>query len=561
MISDDIKNKIKDLYLQKKYVELIEASEKIPTHEEKPSALLNIIGLSYFLKKNANEKDINFSLLLFEQAYSKDKKTINGLNALKNLIILGIKASNVSKSFSKFLVKAKNLYEEAELNFGDNEEFLESGLNLYLYLLDNKKLEEIVLKILNSNKNFKSLRGQAIFMCNYYYNFSQKHIYKNSLKNCEFFSNLNVKKLDEINYRDNKKIKIGFISCDLIRNHSTTFFLKDVLKFLNKDKFETYCFSSNKRDSTDLSQNELKNLSDKWFDVGNFQNQKIVNLVQEQKIDILIDLIGFTNTERLEIFNSRVSPIQISWLAYCNTTGLKTIDYLFADNNLIYDEEYNLYSEKIVKFPEIWNSHSGFNYVRNFNKLPSLNSNNFTYGSFNNFRKISDETINIWSEILKKNKNSNLILKSSEFCSEKNLIEKFKMNGVDDRIKIFNKLDFPKKIDHLHLYKKVDLALDTFPYNGVTTTFESLWMNVPVLVLKGYNFNSRCGESIIKNAKCDYFIAKNKTEYIEKALYLSQNKEKLIDYREKIFQTVLSSSLFDTKKFTQNFQNLLLNLL
>ena len=561
MISDDIKNKIKDLYLQKKYEELIEAYEKIPTHEEKPSALLNIIGLSYFLKKNANEKDINFSLLLFEQAYSKDKKTINGLNALKNLIILGIKASTVSKNFSKFLVKAKNLYEEAELNFGDNEEFLELGLNLHLYLLDNKKQEEIVLKILNSNKNFKSLRGQAIFMCNYYYNFPQKYIYKNSLKNCEFFSKLKVKKLDEINYSDNKKIKIGFISCDLIRNHSTTFFLKDILKFLNKDKFETYCFSSNKRDSNDLSQNELKNLSDEWFDVGNFKNQKIVDLVQEQKIDILIDLIGFTNTERLEIFNSRVSPIQISWLAYCNTTGLKTIDYLFADNNLIYDEEYNLYSEKIVKFPEIWNSHSGFNYVRNFNKLPSLNSKNFTYGSFNNFRKISDETISIWSEILKKNKNSNLILKSSEFCSEKNLIEKFKMNGVDDRIKIFNKLDFQKKIDHLHLYKKVDLALDTFPYNGVTTTFESLWMNVPVLVLKGYNFNSRCGESIIKNAKCDYFIAKNKTEYVEKALYLSQNKEKLINHREKIFQTILSSSLFDTKKFTQNFQNLLLNLL
>ena len=561
MISDDIKNKIKDLYLQKKYEELIKASEKIPSYEEKPSALLNIIGLSYFLKKNANEKDINFSLLLFEQAYSKDKKTINGLNALKNLIILGIKASTVSKNFSKFLMKAKNLYEEAELNFADNEEFLELGLNLNLYLLDNKKQEEIVLKILNSNKNFKSLRGQAIFMCNYYYNFSQKDIYKNSLKNCEFFSKLNTKKLDEISYRDNKKIKIGFLSCDLIRNHSTTFFLKDVLKYLNKDKFETYCFSINKRDSTDLSQNELKNLSDEWFDVGNFKNEKIVNLVQEQKIDILIDLIGFTNTERLEIFNSRVSPIQISWLAYCNTTGLKTIDYLFADNNLIYDEEYNLYSEKIVKFPEIWNSHSGFNYDRNFNKLPSLNSKNFTYGSFNNFRKISDETINIWSEILKKNKNSNLILKSSEFCSEKNLIEKFKMNGVDDRIKIFNKLDFQKKIDHLYLYKKVDLALDTFPYNGVTTTFESLWMNVPVLVLKGYNFNSRCGESIIKNAKCDYFIAKNKSEYIEKALYLSQHKEKLINYREKIFQTILSSSLFDTKKFTQNFQNLLLNLL
>ena len=164
-------------------------------------------------------------------------------------------------------------------------------------------------------------------------------------------------------------------------------------------------------------------LSDEWFDVGDFNNEKIVNIIQEQNVDILIDLIGFTNTNRLEIFNSRIAPIQISWLAYCNTTGLGTMDYLIADRNLIYDEEDNQYSEKIIKLPDIWNSHSGFEFDRNFCELPALSNKNFTFGSFNNFRKISDETIDVWSEILKRTENSLLILKSSEFCNDEILSE------------------------------------------------------------------------------------------------------------------------------------------
>ena len=151
---------------------------------------------------------------------------------------------------------------------------------------------------------------------------------------------------------------------------------------------------------------------------------------------------------------------------------------------MIFDEEKNQYSEKIVKLPEIWNSHSGFNFDRSFNELPHINNKNFTFGSFNNFRKISDETINTWSEILNKIENSTLILKSSEFCNDEILLEKFKKNGVAHKIQIFNKIDFKEKNYHLNLYKKIDLSLDTFPYNGVTTTFRSLWMNVPVLVLK-----------------------------------------------------------------------------
>ena len=192
--------------------------------------------------------------------------------------------------------------------------------------------------------------------------------------------------------------------------------------------------------------------------------------------------------------------------------------------------------------------------------LASMNSSDFTFGSMNNFQKISIETLEVWTQILKKSHNFKLILKSSELCDHTKLHNFFKQNNVDSQVKFLDKKNFKSKKDHLDIYRKIDLALDTFPYNGVTTTFEALWMNVPVLVLKGYNFNSRCGESIIKNCKLDFFITSNKEDYIEKAYYLSQNKKILEEYRLNIFENVLSSPLFNTKNFSKNFSDALLKL-
>ena len=176
----------------------------------------------------------------------------------------------------------------------------------------------------------------------------------------------------------------------------------------------------------------------------------------------------------------------------------------------------------------------------------------------NNFRKISDETVYVWSQILKKVPNSKLVLKSADFCSDEILLNKFKLNKVDNRVKILSKVDFVKKEDHLNVYQKIDLCLDTFPHNGVTTTFEALWMGVPVIVLKGKNFCSRCGESIIKNIKLDGLIADDLNDYISKAVNLAKDIDKLVKLKEYLYQSVLSSPLFDTKKFSKNFNDILL---
>jgi len=270
----------------------------------------------------------------------------------------------------------------------------------------------------------------------------------------------------------------------------------------------------------------------------------------------MIDLMGITSVyNRITLFKNRLARTQISWLGYCNTTGLKEMDYLIADPNLIYPEEKIFYSEKVIYLPEIWNTHSGFEFERNYYPPPQIINKNVTFGSFNNFNKINDDVIKVWSNILNKVEGSKLILKSS---TKKEITRMKKIFGKYTSIDSISFLKTKKSFkEHLYLYKNIDIALDTFPYNGVTTSFEATWMGVPVLVMKGFNFNSRCGESINKNLGLVDLISNDEIDYIHKAVNLANDKHKLSKIRKKIFDNVITSSLFDTKKFTNNFFNLL----
>ena len=152
-----------------------------------------------------------------------------------------------------------------------------------------------------------------------------------------------------------------------------------------------------------------------------------------------------------------------------------------------------------------------------------------------------------------------MILKSSLNVNNNIIYEKFEKFGVHNSIKIYESSNFKDIKAHINLYKKIDIALDTFPYNGVTTTFEALWSGVPVISMKGYNMNSRCGESILKNGKIDSLISENKKDYITKALYYSKNIDKLEELRLKIYNNILNSPLFNSKKFSIEYQNKLLS--
>ena len=559
MLDDELKNKIINSFKQNHFSKVLELTEKIDP-KIRSAGLENIIGISKSNKNDITLKDLHEAFLCFERAFLKEKNSIHGLNGIINLIKLGTKTCHVVNRFSEFLGKAVKYYLSVEEDYKNNEEFVTVGTVLFSYLLDHDSLKDRSKRILNSDLKSKFLRGIAIFENNYSDQWTQSDHLNFAIKNSKYFSKLKTKEINQIDYELNNKINLGFISPDFERNHSTTFFLKDTVKYLSKDKFKIYFFSIAKKNTEDKMQNELRSLSDVWFDVNDLNNQKLAELIQKERINILIDLMGYTRPERLELFHSRIALKQVSWLAYCNTTGVDEMDYLIVDNNLILDSEEKFYSEKIIKLPNIWNAHSGFDAKRKLSELPSLNQDTFTFGSLNNFRKISDDVVETWSKILHEVPNSKLILKSSTACDYGSLLNKFKKFGVDHKIEILRKLDFIKKEDHLKVYNRIDLCLDTFPYNGVTTTFEALWMNVPVVVMKGYNFNSRCGESIIKNLGFKNLISENKIDYVANVIKLSHDKSVLIELRKTIYEKLMQSPLFNTKEFSKNFSETLLKI-
>ena len=262
--------------------------------------------------------------------------------------------------------------------------------------------------------------------------------------------------------------------------------------------------------------------------------------------------MGYTSTNRLEMFKNRIAKKQIIWMGYCNTTGLKNMDFIISDPNLIRSGEEKFYSEKVIYLPKIWNSHCGFNFERNEIPPPFLKNKYFTFGSFNNFAKINSDVVSVWSSILKKINNSKLILKtSSKKHASERIKELFNNSGVLNSIKfIERKKEFK---NHLDQYKQIDIALDTFPYNGVTTSFEAIWMGVPVITMAGYNFNSRCGESINKNLNTEQLIAKDDEDYIQKVVNLSNNHDDYINLRKSIFLNATKSPLFNSQDYSKSF--------
>ena len=161
------------------------------------------------------------------------------------------------------------------------------------------------------------------------------------------------------------------MSGDFTDQHSIFYFLKDTLRYMDRNIFKIYLFSFNRgKNNQIIGQEKIKKLADEFYDFDNLDNQECIKLIQEKKIDILIDVMGVTFFERISLFGARISPIQISWLASCNTNGIENIDYLIADHNVITKDEENLYPEKILKLPEIWNAHCGYDLDRKPYQFP-----------------------------------------------------------------------------------------------------------------------------------------------------------------------------------------------
>ena len=549
---DNIK-KFQILFNNKQYSSLeLEINFLGDIKEQHPKVIM-LYALSKTLNPMSKEADLLEACHLYEEIYTVGKKKVprdpNYLDPIINMIFICFK--------TKIYDRVLPLVIEAFRDNPKNEKIIEglALINAKLFnFSDAVKYYQLLFKI-----NPKRSAGRMTFLVglNYVSGITQEYYLSECLKHSEI---LEKNLVNEVLKKPNKNeiIKVGFLSSDF-KKHSVSFFLEDLFLNFDKKKIEVFAISTLDVVKHDTMTATIQNIADHWYDVSDKSDIEIVSLIKSLNINILIDLNGLTAGNKINVIKNRCAPIQISWLGYNNSTGIKNIDYLIADKNLIKKDEEILYSEKILFLPKIWNSLSKPKDLPQINLLSKISSQPFTYGSFNNFSKISEDVIDAWSKILR-DTNSQIYLKNPRHDTpslvKKNIIEKFLERDVSKNKILF--LDHqPNRYNHLELYNKIDLALDTFPYTGVTTSCESVLMGVPVLTMKGYNFNSRCGESININLKMEDFIAENKNDYINKAIYWQHNSKKLKNFKQNLRNRALSSPVFDTVSFAKDFTNII----
>jgi predicted O-linked N-acetylglucosamine transferase (SPINDLY family) len=318
------------------------------------------------------------------------------------------------------------------------------------------------------------------------------------------------------------RIHVGYVSPDF-RDHSVSKFIQAILKHHDTKYFNIYCYSNVKK--PDHVTNALIETDVKWRDIYYQDDQAVCDQIKSDGIHILVDLAGHSSNNRLMVFAKKPAPIQVSYLGYPNTTGLSQIDYRFVDQHSDPDLSRFSGSEHRMYLPY------GFLCYSPSPHSPLITKKSFSkhtvFGSFNNLPKINQHVIVLWSKILKAVPDSRLLLKTHGFKVNRikeEYLNNFKGQGIDpSRIQLLASVK--KEKDHLSLYDEIDIALDTFPYNGTTTTCEALWMGVPVITLSGEIHAARVGESILNQTGLNVWIAKNETDYIKKAIYLAAHPD------------------------------------
>jgi len=352
-----------------------------------------------------------------------------------------------------------------------------------------------------------------------------------------------------------KKIKIGFVSGDF-REHPVGFFLLSTLKHLKNENLELIAYSNSQiKDSINI---KLKSHFTNWREIESQSNIDVINTIRKDGIHILFDLSGHSGKNRLPIFINKPAPIQVSWAGYNGSTGIPEIDYFIGDPIVTPASESNYYVEKIFPLPNIWQCYTAPDIEIKLDQLPVIKNGYITFGCFNNLSKINNEVISLWSKILKSIPKSKIFLKTTELNNlylKKMIINNFKKNNINPDSIILE--GYSPRNELLASYNKVDIALDPFPYSGGVTSFEAIWMGVPVLTKKGFNFISHTTESINHNVGMSNWIANDKNEYVIKAIVFSENLKKLSEIKKNLRQTALESPLFNSSLFAKQLDNAL----
>jgi len=352
-----------------------------------------------------------------------------------------------------------------------------------------------------------------------------------------------------------RRLKVGYVSPDF-RHHSVAFFLEPLLRSHDRQKVEVFCYAEVM--APDATTERLKRLADGWLETVGMPDASLAERIRLDGIDILVDLAGHTAHNRLTVFARKPAPIQVTWLGYPNTTGLKAIDYRLVDAVTDPEEEADAWaSETLIRLADGFLCYGAPHDAPEPAAPPCLATGTVTFGSFNNPSKLSAATLDTWAMLLARLPDARLLLKGRSFADPATC-ELFR-NRLGSRGIVAERIELvPMLADtaaHLGLYDRIDIALDPFPYNGTTTTCEASWMGVPVITLRGDRHAGRVGASLLTQLGLTELIADSVEEYVEIAVALAVDQARLGELHRSLRPRLATSPLGDAAAFARKIES------
>jgi protein O-GlcNAc transferase len=348
-----------------------------------------------------------------------------------------------------------------------------------------------------------------------------------------------------------RKLRIGYVSTEF-RQHALGLNMMPLLENHDRSQYEIFCYANVAR--TDFYTFRLRQLADTWRDTHGLSDNDIAELIRRDHIDILLDLHQHMGGNRMLIYARRPAPVLIGFAGYPNSSGVSTIDYRFADPNLEpADEAPFPTSETVMRLPHTWWAYHAVTEVP-VNEQPALSSDHFTFGNLNNFCKLNPETYDLWAQVMRAVDHSRLILLAPEGAHRDRAIEYLGKQGIEaDRIKFVNRTS---SVEYYKYYHEIDMCLDSFPYNGHTTSMDSFFMGVPVTSYRGPTPWSRGTWSQATNLGLRELVAATPEEFVKLSIALARDVPRLAELRRTLRDRMRASPLMDGKGFARGIEAL-----
>jgi protein O-GlcNAc transferase len=344
----------------------------------------------------------------------------------------------------------------------------------------------------------------------------------------------------------NRRLRLGYVSPDF-REHSVARFVLPL--FREHDRAEVEVFAYSDVTAPDPVTGLARNHVDHWREIAGLGDAQLADAIRADGIDILVDLAAHSGRNRLLAFARKPAPVQVTYLAYCSTTGVDAIDYRVTDRFLDPPEETGHYTEAAIRLPHCYWCYSAPPLGRPpTQRQPSPP----TFGCLNNFAKVSDVTLALWMRLLQRVPEARLLLYARTEAHRDRVRRAMREAGIEEARAAY--VGRQSVALYLQTYREIDVALDPYPYGGGTTSCDALWMGVPVVSLLGSTAVSRAGFTLLSHVGLEHLVARSEDQYVEVAAALIRDESRLSELRGQLRDRLESSPVMDARQFARDFE-------